>query len=147
MRDPSDASAPGRRVLGATTAAQLRGMLESVVGSQGTGNRAAVPGYRVAGKTGTVRKSTAGGYSEDRYVSVFAGMAPASSPRLVAVVVINEPNNGAYYGGEVAAPVFSRVIGGALRLLDVAPDDLDGAIRDETLPVHTADDGSDGGAA
>jgi cell division protein FtsI (penicillin-binding protein 3) len=147
MRDTSEAPGSGRRVLSQKTTAQLRGMLESVVGAQGTGNRAAVPGYRVAGKTGTVRKSTAGGYSEDRYVSVFAGMAPASNPRLVAVVVINEPDDGAYYGGEVAAPVFSRVVGGALRLLDVPPDNLDGPARDPTLPVHTADDGPDGGAA
>jgi cell division protein FtsI (penicillin-binding protein 3) len=78
----------------------------------------------VAGKTGTVRKSGAGGYAEDRYVAVFAGIAPASRPRLVMVVTIDEPAGKEYYGGQVAAPVFSRVMQGAVRLLDIAPDDL-----------------------
>jgi cell division protein FtsI (penicillin-binding protein 3) len=84
---------------------------------------AAVQGYRVAGKTGTVHKSIAGGYAEDRYLSLFAGMAPASDPHLVAVVVIDEPSNGEHYGGKVAGPVFSKVMTGALRLLNVTPDD------------------------
>ncbi|MDH3889149.1 MAG: penicillin-binding transpeptidase domain-containing protein, partial [Gammaproteobacteria bacterium] len=88
----------------------------------GTAPLAAVNGYRVAGKTGTAHKSEAGGYAKKRYLSVFAGMAPASDPRLVAVVVINEPSNGEYYGGKVAAPVFSRVMAGALRLLNIPPD-------------------------
>jgi cell division protein FtsI (penicillin-binding protein 3) len=109
-------------VLDPQAARAVRGMLEGVVEPGGTGTRAAVPGYRIAGKTGTVRKSTAQGYSEERYVAVFAGMAPASAPRLVAVVVIDEPAAGAYYGGQVAAPVFGRVMSGALRLLDIAPD-------------------------
>lgn len=112
------------RVMPADTARRIRGMLEGVVSREGTGIRAAVNGYRVAGKTGTVHKSTAGGYAENRYVSVFAGMAPASHPRLVSVVMINEPSTGEYYGGVVAAPVFSNIMGGALRLLDVPPDDL-----------------------
>ncbi len=76
-----------------------------------------------AGKTGTVRKATPGGYSEDRYMAIFAGMAPSSSPRIVTVVVIDEPSAGEYYGGKVAAPVFADVTAGALRLLGVAPDD------------------------
>jgi cell division protein FtsI (penicillin-binding protein 3) len=78
----------------------------------------------VAGKTGTVKKSVAGGYAEDRYIAVFAGMAPASHPRLVTVVVIDEPSNGDYYGGLVAAPVFSSVMAGSLRFMNVSPDDL-----------------------
>ena len=90
----------------------------------GTGSRAQVRGYRVAGKTGTVKKFGAGGYIEKNYLAVFAGMAPASNPRLVMVVVINEPRGEEYYGGAVAAPVFSRVMSGALRLLDIPPDDL-----------------------
>jgi cell division protein FtsI (penicillin-binding protein 3) len=83
-----------------------------------------VPNYRVAGKTGTVHKFIAGGYAEDRYMSIFAGMAPASDPRLVMVVVLDEPSKGEYFGGQVAGPVFSKVMSGALRLLDIPPDDL-----------------------
>jgi cell division protein FtsI (penicillin-binding protein 3) len=112
------------RVMSAATAHQLLAMLETVVGPEGTAPRARVRGYRVAGKTGTARKSEAGGYADDRYVAVFAGIAPASRPRLVMVIVINEPRRNGYYGGQVAAPVFARVMGGALRLLDVSPDDL-----------------------
>ena len=114
----------GHRVLPENTAAQILAMLEAVVRDGGTGYRAAVNGYRVAGKTGTVRKTKAGGYSEDRYLSLFAGIAPASDPRLVMVVMIDDPKGGQYYGGQVAAPVFSRVMSGALRLLNVSPDDL-----------------------
>ena len=115
--------AVSRQVISPAIARKVRRMLESVVSREGTGRKARVPGYRVAGKTGTTHKSTAGGYAEDRYVSVFAGMAPASRPRLVMVVMINEPTAGEYYGGSVAAPVFSRVMAGALRLLDIPPDD------------------------
>ncbi len=103
---------------------QVRHMMERVVSPEGTALKAGVPGYRVAGKTGTVRKSIAGGYAEDRYLALFAGMAPASDPRLVMVVVIDEPRAGEFYGGEVAAPVFARVMAGALRLLAVPPDGL-----------------------
>lgn len=113
-----------RAVMPAAVAREVRRMMETVVHRGGTAPAAAVSGYRVAGKTGTVRKSVAGGYAEDRYVSVFAGMAPASRPRLVMVVVVNEPRNGEYYGGKVAAPVFSRVMAGALRLLNIPPDDM-----------------------
>jgi cell division protein FtsI (penicillin-binding protein 3) len=102
----------------------VRKMMESVVAADGTAPLAAVNGYRVAGKTGTAHKSEAGGYAEKRYLSVFAGMAPASDPRLVAVVVVNEPSNGEHYGGKVAAPVFSSVMAGALRLLNIPPDDV-----------------------
>ena len=84
-----------------------------------------MPGYRVAGKTGTAKKSVAGGYREDDYVSVFAGIAPVSEPRLVMAVMIDQPTQNGYYGGAVAAPVFGEVIGHALRILDVPPDDLD----------------------
>jgi len=112
------------RVFSAGVARQVRTMLETVVQKGGTGYRAAIEGYRVAGKTGTVLKTVAGGYSEDRYLSLFAGMAPASNPRLIAVVMIDEPKGDQYYGGLVAAPVFSKVMAGALRLLDIPPDDL-----------------------
>jgi cell division protein FtsI (penicillin-binding protein 3) len=111
------------RVFSPAVARSVRTMMETVVKEGGTAPLAAVQGYRVAGKTGTVHKSVAGGYADHRYLSVFAGMAPASNPRLVAVVLINEPSNGEHYGGLVAGPVFSRVMAGALRLLNVAPDD------------------------
>ncbi|MEE8343024.1 MAG: penicillin-binding transpeptidase domain-containing protein [Gammaproteobacteria bacterium] len=112
----------GERIISATSAQQVRAMLELAVGEGGTGKRAQIPGYRVAGKTGTVRKAVDGGYAGDRYSAIFAGLAPASNPRLVTVVVIHEPSNGQYYGGQVAAPVFSRVMAGALRLMNIAPD-------------------------
>ncbi|MDX1443167.1 MAG: penicillin-binding transpeptidase domain-containing protein [Gammaproteobacteria bacterium] len=115
---------PGFReqVVSPETARDMRRMLETVVSPDGTGTRAAVSGYRVAGKTGTARKAVSGGYAEDRHYAVFAGMAPASDPRLVTVVVINEPRAGDYYGGEIAAPVFANVMAGGLRLLNVVPD-------------------------
>nr|WP_239552657.1 penicillin-binding transpeptidase domain-containing protein [Oceanisphaera litoralis] len=96
-------------------------MLESVVGPGGTARKAEIPGYRVAGKTGTSRKAIAGGYGSD-YVGVFAGMAPVSNPRLAMVVVVNEPQGEKYYGGDVAAPVFAEVMSGALQLLNIRPD-------------------------
>ena len=114
----------GERVMSAAVASQVRGMLESVVSKEGTGKQAKVDGYRIAGKTGTVHKSGSGGYSEDRYVAVFAGIAPASKPRLAMVVVVHDPKLGDYHGGQVAAPVFSRVMNGALRLMNIPPDDM-----------------------
>ena len=105
-------------------ARQVRAMLQQAAGPDGTAPAAQIAGYTVAGKTGTVHKSVAGGYADNKYLSVFAGMAPVSDPRLVMVVMIDEPGNGKHYGGQVAAPVFSRVISGALRLLAVPPDNL-----------------------
>lgn len=113
-----------RRVMPAEAARQVRAMLEQATGFDGTAPQARIAGYRVAGKTGTVKKSAPGGYSSNKYLAVFAGMAPASDPRLVMVVMVDEPSNGKYYGGQVAAPVFSRVMSGALRLLAIPPDDL-----------------------
>jgi cell division protein FtsI (penicillin-binding protein 3) len=117
-----DAAPLGEHALAAEVCRELLGMLQSVVAAEGTGKLAAIPGYRVSGKTGTAWKATAGGYSTDRYMAVFGGVAPATAPRLAAVVVIDEPSAGQHMGGQVAAPVFSRVVGGALRLLAVAPD-------------------------
>jgi cell division protein FtsI (penicillin-binding protein 3) len=115
----------GERVLDASVARELVTMMEAVVSDAGTARRASVLGYRVSGKTGTSWKaSETGGYSTNRYMAVFGGMVPASNPRLAAVVVIDEPSDGAYYGGEVAAPVFAAVMSGALRLLAIPPDDL-----------------------
>ena len=121
---PLEQSPEGERVMSAKTARQVIAMLEGVVSDEGTGELARVSGYHVAGKTGTVRKSTSGGYAEDKYIALFAGMIPASRPRLVMVVEVNDPRNDHYYGGSVAAPVFSRVMSEAMRLLDIAPDDL-----------------------
>ena len=111
-----------RQVVSRRTARRVLAMLEGVVSREGTAAKAAVPGYRVAGKTGTVKKAGAGGYAEDAYLAVFVGIAPVSDPRLVMVVTVDDPRGEAYYGGEVAAPVFRRVMQGALRLLEVPPD-------------------------
>ena len=114
----------GERVMSAKTARQVRNMMEKVVSLEGTARDAHVPSYRVAGKTGTVHKFIAGGYAEDRYLSVFAGLAPASDPRLVMVVMVDEPRGKKYFGGQVAGPVFGTVMGDAMRLLDITPDDI-----------------------
>ncbi len=119
-----DKPAEGEQVIAPDTAAAVRKMLEEVVRPGGTGTKAAVAGYRVAGKTGTAWKFAAGGYSEDKYISIFAGLAPASDPRLAAVVVIDEPSGELYYGSDVAAPVFADVMTESLRLLAVPPDAL-----------------------
>ncbi len=113
----------GERVFSPTTAHALRQMLEQAAGEHGTGQKAQVPGYRVAGKTGTAHKVVGRGYA-NRYRSLFAGMIPAGQPRLVAVVVIDEPSGGQHYGGAVAAPVFGRVMTDAMRYLNIPPDAL-----------------------
>jgi cell division protein FtsI (penicillin-binding protein 3) len=112
----------GERVMSAETAQAVRKMMQRVVSDKGTAKRASVANYSVAGKTGTVHKFIAGGYAEDRYLSIFAGMIPADKPELVMVIMIDEPRNGEYFGGLVAAPVFSQVMSSAMRLLDIAPD-------------------------
>ena len=114
-----------RRVIEPEVADAVLGMMEQVVLEGGTGVEAAVPGFRVAGKTGTSWKATSGGYSEDSYTAFFAGVAPVTNPRLAVVVVIDEPNAGQYYGGQVAAPVFSRIVADATRILAIAPDALE----------------------
>jgi cell division protein FtsI (penicillin-binding protein 3) len=114
----------GEQVIAVETALAVRRMLEEVIRPGGTGTKAAVAGYRVAGKTGTSWKFAAGGYSQDKYISIFAGLAPASDPRLAAVVVIDEPRGDLYYGSDVAAPVFAEVMTESLRLMAVPPDAL-----------------------
>jgi len=108
------------RVFTPEVASQVRSMLQTVV-SDGTGKAAHIPGYTVAGKTGTTHISENGSYANDRYISLFAGMVPAGNPDMVGVITIVEPQ-GSYYGGEVAAPVFSKIMAGALRLRNVNPD-------------------------
>ncbi|HSO06422.1 MAG TPA: penicillin-binding protein 2 [Pelomicrobium sp.] len=119
---PTDQAPAGVPVVSARTAREVRSMLELATESGGTAPKAQVPGYRTAGKTGTARKLVDGQYVRDRYVASFVGLAPASRPRVVVAVMIDEPSTGEYYGGIVAAPVFARVVEGALRVLDVAPD-------------------------
>ncbi|WP_262964171.1 peptidoglycan D,D-transpeptidase FtsI family protein [Methylobacter psychrophilus] len=117
------------RIFSAKTAKSVRKMMETVIMKDGTAYEARVDGYSAAGKTGTAKKAGSGGYTEKSYFAVFAGMAPASDPRLIIVVMIDEPSAGQYYGGLVAAPVFSKVMAGALRILGVAPD------QEGTMPV------------
>jgi len=114
----------GEQVMSKKTARQVRRMMERVVSAEGTAPKAQIANYRVAGKTGTVHKYISGGYAEDRYLSFFTGMVPASDPKLVMVVILDEPRNGKYFGGQVAGPIFSKVMSGALRLLDIPPDNL-----------------------
>lgn len=111
-----------RRVMKASVAKAVLEMMSAVVSEDGTAPKAMVSGYRVAGKTGTVKKYSADGYADDRYRAVFAGLAPASDPRLAIAVVVDEPSAGEFYGGDVAAPVFSEIMSGGLRLLNVVPD-------------------------
>ena len=126
------APAEGRRVFSPEVARALRDMLESAVQPGGTAPRARIVGWRVGGKTGTAHKQENGGYAAHKYVSSFVGFAPVSDPRLVIAVMLDEPSAGQYYGGQVAAPVFSQVMQGALRLLGapydapLAPIDLPG---------------------
>jgi cell division protein FtsI (penicillin-binding protein 3) len=111
----------GTRVVSAKVSKELVRMLETVVTREGTASRAQVPGYLVAGKTGTAHKTNGSGYASDQYVGVFAGMAPVPDPRYVTVVMINAPQGQAYYGGLVAAPVFSDVMASVLRIMQVDP--------------------------
>jgi len=125
----------GQRILSERTAREVRAMLELATQDGGTAPQARVVGYRVAGKTGTAHKLIGGSYAPDKYLSSFVGMAPASDPRLVIAVVVDEPSGGVYYGGQIAAPVFSRVMAGALRLMAVPPD---APMESWTGPNHAA---------
>ena len=116
-----DAPPEGQRVVGAKTARAVRHMLEMAAGPGGTAPQAQIAGYRVAGKTGTAHKRENGRYV-NKYLASFVGFAPASDPRVVVAVMVDEPGTGKYYGGQVAAPVFARIVGDALRTLRVAPD-------------------------
>lgn len=113
----------GEQVIDPLVAHQVLNMMEHVTEAGGTGTRARVEGYRVGVKTGTARIARGGSYSDD-YTGLIAGVAPLTKPRIAIAVIISEPQGDAYYGGEIAAPVFSKVMGDALRLLNVPPDDL-----------------------
>ena len=112
------------RIISESTAKAVVRMMEGVVQPGGTAPNAKLPGYRVAGKTGTVRKAANGGYSKRRYMALFAGIAPASDPRYVMITMFNEPRSGEYYGGKIAAPVFAKVMPYVLNLMAIAPDDM-----------------------
>ena len=126
----------GERVLSKTTAQSVRSMLEMAVRPGGTAPRAQIMGYRVAGKTGTAHKLVNGSYAPDKYVSSFVGFAPASDPRLIIAVMLDEPSDGQYYGGQVAAPVFAQVMSGSLRMLDVP---FDAPLKPIELPPPSAE--------
>jgi cell division protein FtsI (penicillin-binding protein 3) len=117
-----DESPPGERVFEERHVRAVVGMMEGVTDPEGTAPLARIEGYRVAGKTGTIRKVGAGGYDDNRHAAWFAGMVPATHPRIVAVVLIDEPQGEAKGGGAVAAPVFGRVLARAMHLLGVPPD-------------------------
>jgi cell division protein FtsI (penicillin-binding protein 3) len=115
---------PSKQVLDPKIAHEVIKMMQTVTEPGGTATEAAILGYHVAGKTGTARKASNGGYDR-RYVAYFAGLVPVDNPRFAMVVAVNDPTMGSYYGGLVAAPVFKHVMEGALRLMDVPPDDID----------------------
>jgi cell division protein FtsI (penicillin-binding protein 3) len=115
-------AASGEKLLSTETARAMRAMLELAVQPGGTGPRARIMGWRVAGKTGTAHKQENGGYAPDKFVASFVGFAPASAPRVVVAVMIDEPSAGEHYGGIVAAPVFAQVTQGALRMMGVPHD-------------------------
>jgi cell division protein FtsI (penicillin-binding protein 3) len=117
-----DGQPVGRAIFSPKSIAQVVPMMEGAVLPSGTAPQARVPGYRVAGKTGTAHKPEAGGYAEHKYVSSFVGFAPVTDPRFIVAVMIDEPQGAKHYGGDVAGPVFSTVMGNALRLMDVPPD-------------------------
>jgi cell division protein FtsI (penicillin-binding protein 3) len=131
-----DGTPSGTQALDPKVSGELIHLLESVISDEGTGLLAAIPGYRVSGKTGTAYKAMAGGYSSDKYMAVFGGVAPATNPRLAAVVVIDEPTAGKHMGGQVSAPLFSEVVGGALRLMAIPPDQIVRDMDDIAKPVR-----------
>ncbi len=117
-----DAQPIGKRLISRETSIEVNRMMEMAVMPGGTAPRAQVPGYRVAGKTGTAHKAENGGYAEHKYVSSFVGFGPVTRPRFIVAVMLDEPQGAKYYGGDVGAPVFSAVMGAALRMMAVSPD-------------------------
>ena len=128
----------GQRVISEKTAHEMRAMLETVVSPAGTAPKAQVPGYRVGGKTGTAYKVVNGVYAMPRrYVATFAGFAPASNPRLIIAVMLDEPSGALHFGGDVAAPVFSEVAASALRSMNVPPDSN---VTNIVVPTETSEE-------
>ena len=119
------------------TAAEMRVMLETVVGPGGTAPQAQVPGYRVGGKTGTAQKFINGRYSQTKYIGSFAGIAPMSNPRFIIAVMIDEPTGAIHTGGGVAAPTFAALAANALRAANVPPDS---SVTEIIIPEHPLED-------
>jgi cell division protein FtsI (penicillin-binding protein 3) len=119
---PDSTAAAGTRIFSVQTATTMRGMLEKVTEPGGTAIKAQVIGYRVGGKTGTAYKVEGNGYNKSKYVASFAGLAPVSKPRIVVTVMVDEPPPGNHFGGQIAAPAFSRIVSETLRTLSIAPD-------------------------
>ena len=117
-----DAHPIGKRLITPATSRQVTRMMEMAVLPGGTAPRAQVPGYRVAGKTGTAHKAEGGGYAEHKYISSFVGFGPVGNPRFIVAVMLDEPSGARYFGGDVSAPVFASVMGNALRMMAVPPD-------------------------
>ncbi|UTW09945.1 penicillin-binding protein 2 [Pseudomonas benzenivorans] len=137
-----DQAPDGVQVMPADIAETMQGMLQQVIEAPGGAHRAMVPGYHVAGKSGTARKATVGakGYTENAYRALFAGFGPMSDPRIAVAVVIDEPSKGGYYGGLISAPVFGKVMAGALRLMNIVPDNLP-PVESQELAVNTGTGG------
>ncbi len=133
-RDPAEGSVAGQRIFSPETAHQLRDMLRMAAGPGGTAPKAQALGYSVAGKTGTARKHEGKGYAQGKYLAFFVGLAPATNPRIVVAVLVDEPAKGVYFGGDVAAPVFSQVVQQTLRMMNVQPD-LDVKAQINAKPV------------
>ncbi|MCY4274432.1 MAG: penicillin-binding transpeptidase domain-containing protein, partial [Gammaproteobacteria bacterium] len=129
---PAGFVATGKRVFSTKTAVQIRQMLHKVATSQGTASKAQISGYGVGGKTGTTHKLVNGNYKNKDYISLFAGFGPISNPKFVGVVIIDEPRSEQYFGGAVAAPVFSNLMEDVMRIYDIRPDDLKTLISDNT---------------
>jgi cell division protein FtsI (penicillin-binding protein 3) len=122
VKAPDDTAVEGVRVFSEKNARAVRKMLEMAAGPGGTGQRAQTVGYSVGGKSGTARKQQGKGYASNKYRAWFTGMAPIDKPRVIVAVMVDEPSNGVYYGGAVAAPVFSEVVQQTLRIMGVQPD-------------------------
>lgn len=137
----------GVQVMSQDVAKTMQGMLQQVIEAPRGVFRAQVPGYHVSGKSGTARKASVGtkGYTANAYRSMFAGFAPSSNPRIAMVVVIDEPSKAGYFGGLVSAPVFSRVMAGSLRLMNITPDNLPPPVAPTPVAPQTADAGSSNG--
>jgi cell division protein FtsI (penicillin-binding protein 3) len=120
MRQPGPVS--GERVMSPSTAQAVRKMLEMATEPGGTAPKAQIPGFKVAGKTGTAHKPEKGGYAKNKYIASFVGFAPADQPKFVIAVMVDEPSAGKHYGGEVAAPVFAQIANDTLRRMQMSPD-------------------------
>jgi cell division protein FtsI (penicillin-binding protein 3) len=132
-----DQPANGVRVFSPATVAEIRKMLQLAAGPGGTGPKAQTIGYSVGGKSGTAHKQEGKGYASDKYRAWFVGMAPITAPRIIVAVMVDEPSNGVYFGGDVAAPVFSQVVQQTLRMMNVAPDlDVKAQINAKPVPAE-----------